>query len=85
MFNMTKLTLAAVLVLGGASMVQAGNDNKAPEDLGGYRTGPLGQHFRGANPVFHRSMRRGGEGYAFMPGHSRFPSHRSRAWDWDRY
>jgi hypothetical protein len=85
MFNMTKLALAAALVLGGASMVQAGNDNKDPEELGGYRTGPLGQHFSGANPAFHRSMRYGrygGEAYAFAPGYTRH--HRTWNWDWNR-
>jgi hypothetical protein len=86
MFNMAKLALAGALVL-GTSAVQAGNDNKNPQDKGGYRVGPLGQHFSGANPAFHHSMRRGNEAYAFTPGYSRFSPHRSRSWgwDWDRY
>ncbi len=71
MFTKTKFALAAALVLGAASAVQA-NDNDW-NDRGGYRVGPLGQSFQGANPAYHPSMRRGGGAYAFVPGH-RFPA-----------
>jgi hypothetical protein len=50
MLNVTKLALAAALVLGAASAVQA-NDNDR-NDRGGYRVGPLGQSFQGANPIW---------------------------------
>jgi hypothetical protein len=89
MLTKTKLALAAVLVLGAASAVQA-NDNDW-NDRGGYRVGPLGQSFQGANPAFHPSMRHGfmrhGSGaYAFAPGY-RMPARHYRTWDrnwnWD--
>jgi opacity protein-like surface antigen len=80
MLNTMKLALAAGLVLGAASVVQAGNDNKDNEQ-GGYRVGHMGQHFSGANPAFHRSMRYGGEAYAFVPGYTR---HHHWGWDWNR-
>jgi len=82
MLNMTKLALAATLVLGAASAVQA-NDNDW-NDRGGYRVGPLGQSFQGANPAFHPSMRHGyAEGaYAFVPGYRFAPRHH-RTWDQD--
>jgi hypothetical protein len=84
MLNMTKLALAAALVLGAASAASA-NDNDR-NDRGGYRVGPYGQSFAGANPAYHPSMRYGwryGEGaYAFAPGY-RFPYRHHRGWDWD--
>jgi hypothetical protein len=55
MSHTTKLALAAALVLGVASVAKA-NDKDA-DPVGGYRVGPLGQSFEGANPVFHPSMR----------------------------
>lgn len=84
MLSMTKLALTAALVLGAASVAQA-NDNDR-NDRGGYRVGPLGQSFSGANPAYHPSMRREmryGEGaYAFVPGY-RIPLRHYRTWDWD--
>jgi opacity protein-like surface antigen len=84
MLNMTKLALAAALVVGAASAVQA-NDNDW-NDRGGYRVGPLGQSFPGANPAFHPSMRHGyddGAGaYAFVPDYRFAPRHH-RTWDRD--
>jgi hypothetical protein len=80
MLTTAKLALAAALVLGAASAVQA-NDNDR-NDTGGYRVGPMGQHFGGANPVFHRSMRYGGSAFAFVPGY-RVP-HRHWRWEWNR-
>jgi opacity protein-like surface antigen len=84
MLNMTKLALAAALALGAVSAAQA-NDNDR-NDRGGYRVGPLGQSFPGANPAYHPSMRYGdpyGDGaYAFVPGY-RFPNRHYRRWDWD--
>jgi hypothetical protein len=65
MFTKTKLVLAAVLVLGAASAVQASDKDR--NDTGGYRTGPQGQSFQGANPAYHRSLRHGGGDYAFSP------------------
>ena len=84
MLNMTKLALAAALALGAVSAAQA-NDNDR-NDRGGYRVGPLGQSFQGANPAYHPSMRYGwqyGEGaYAFVPGY-RFSYRHHRGWDWN--
>jgi hypothetical protein len=82
MFTTAKLALAAALVLGAASAVQA-NDNDR-NDRGGFRVGPLGQTFSGANPAYHRSMRYGyGDGaYAYVPGY-RVPSRHHRTWGWD--
>jgi hypothetical protein len=84
MFTTAKLALAAALVLGAASAVQA-NDNDR-NDRGGFRIGPMGQHFGGANPAYHRSMRYGDGAFAFVPG---YPSRHYRTWDnwrwdWDR-
>ena len=62
----TKIALAIALMLGVASAAQAGTDNDG-DTTGGYRVGPLGQSFSGANPAFHPSMGAYGyygEGYA---------------------
>jgi hypothetical protein len=80
MFNIAKLALAGALFLGAASAVQAKDDDA---DRGGYRIGPLGQEFPGANPAYHRSMRYGPDSYAYVPGDYRFPSRHYRAWSWD--
>jgi hypothetical protein len=80
MFSMTKLALAAALVLGAASAVQANDSDR--NDRGGIRVGPLGQEFP-ANPAYHRSMRYG-DIYAYVPGY-RIPSRHYRTWDWNRY
>jgi hypothetical protein len=56
MSHTVKLALAAALVLGVASVAQAGGKDD-PDPEGGYRVGPIGQSFQGANPVYHRSMR----------------------------
>ncbi len=65
MFTKTKMALAVALVLGAASAVQASDTRN---DTGGYRVGPLGQTFQGANPAYHRSAR-GAGAYAFVPRH----------------
>ena len=84
MLTKTTLALAAVLALGTASAVQA-NDNDR-NDKGGYRVGPLGQSFSGANPAYHRSMRQGGSAFAFVPDYRfSYRHHRTWGWDWDRY
>src|ERR1700730_6563548 len=77
MFTKTKLALAAALVLGAASAVQA-SDHDNWNDTGGYRLGPMGQHFGGVNPVYHRSLRNGGP-FAFVPGRY----HRTWRWEWN--
>jgi hypothetical protein len=81
MLNMTKLALAAALVLGAASAASA-NDNDR-NDRGGYRYGPMGQVF-GGNPTYHRGYYRGmGYGaYAFVPGY-RFSHRHHHGWDWN--
>jgi opacity protein-like surface antigen len=84
MLTKTTLALAAVLALGTASAVQA-NDNDR-NDRGGYRVGPLGQSFQGANPAYHRSMRHGDGAFAFVPDYRfSYRPHRTWGWDWDRY
>jgi hypothetical protein len=80
MSTMAKLALAAALVLGAASAVQA-NDNDR-NDRGGFRVGPMGQHFGGANPAFHRSMRFGDNDYAYVPGYGS-QHHRTWRWEWN--
>jgi hypothetical protein len=60
MLTKSKLAMAAVLILGAASAAQA---NEPRDEFGGYRVGPLGQSFQGANPVYHRSLRRGRMAY----------------------
>jgi hypothetical protein len=80
MLSMTKLALAAALVLGAASAVQA-NDNDR-NDRGGFRVGPMGQTFPGANPAYHPSMRYGGRAYAYVPGY-RVPPRHYRTWRWE--
>ena len=84
MLNVTKLALAATLALGAVSVAQA-NDNDR-NDRGGYRVGPLGQSFQGANPAYHPSMRYGDRynAYAFVPGYGLPYRHdRRRHWDWN--
>jgi hypothetical protein len=84
MFTKTKLALAAALILGVASGVQAANENDGGNETGGFHRGTMGQHFGGANPVYHRSMRysmrhehRYDSGpFAFVPGYRRH-------WQWD--
>jgi opacity protein-like surface antigen len=82
MLNVTKFALAAALALGAVSAAQA-NDNDR-NDRGGYRVGPLGQSFQGANPAYHPSMRYGDGAYAFVPGYRFTYRHdRRRDWDWN--
>ncbi len=83
MFTKTKLALAAALIFGAASAVQAASENDGGNETGGYRLGPMGQHFGGVNPVYHRSLRheyreyRYGSGpFAFFPGYRRH-------WRWE--
>jgi hypothetical protein len=77
----TKLALAAALIFGAASVAQASNENDGGNETGGFRVGPMGQHFSGANPVYHRSMRYGyrydrdAGPFAFAPGYHRH-------WQW---
>jgi hypothetical protein len=62
MLTKSKLAMAAVLILGAASAAQA---NEPRDEFGGYRVGPLGQSFQGANPVYHRSLRGGRMAYDY--------------------
>jgi hypothetical protein len=75
MFTKTKLALAAALIFGAASAVQAASENDGGNETGGYRLGPMGQHFGGVNPVYHRSLRHaygtGSGPFAFVPGYHR--------------
>jgi hypothetical protein len=87
MLSTAKLALAAALVLGAASAVQANDVDR--NDRGGYRVGPLGQSFEGANPAYHPSMRYGWRGYGwrdydyYVPPRYRVPYRRYPAWGWD--
>jgi hypothetical protein len=72
MSTKTMIALAAMLMVGVTSAAQAGSKDDA-EKGGGYRVGPLGQIFDGANPVYHRSLRgNAGEAFAFaMPSNKK--------------
>ena len=59
MLTKTKIALAAVLLVGVASVAQAGGRDDADRS-GGFRVGPTGQGAQdGVNPVDHRSLARG--------------------------
>jgi hypothetical protein len=62
MLTRSKLAITAMLLLGAASAAQA---NEPRDEFGGYRVGPLGQSFQGANPVYHRSLRGGPTAYGY--------------------
>jgi hypothetical protein len=71
------------LIFGAASAVQAASENDGGNETGGYRLGPMGQHFGGVNPVYHRSLREAyrydrydSGAFAFFPGYRRH-------WRWD--
>ncbi len=81
MFTKTKIAVAAALIFGAASAVQAANENDGGNETGGYRVGPMGQHFGGANPVYHSRYRYGGGAFAFVPGY-RAPYRHERRWGW---
>jgi hypothetical protein len=72
MLTKTTIALAAAAVFGVVSLAQA---NDAMEnDRGGYRIGPLGQHFGGR---FLPGWRHSGAylGFAHVPGHRRVWHH----------
>ena len=78
MFTKTKMALAAALVLGLASAVQAG-ERDDPETRGGSRVGPLGQTFDGVNPALHRAIRAESFGQAAnVYGYAALPHQPSR-------
>jgi hypothetical protein len=79
MLTKTKLALAAVLIFGAASAVQAASENDGGNETGGFRVGPMGQHFAGANPAYHRSMR---YGYRYDRGPFAFVPGFHRHWQW---
>lgn len=72
MLTKTTIALAAAAVFGVVSLAQA-NDSME-NDRGGYRIGPLGQHFGGR---FLPGWRHGGAyfGFAHVPGHRRVWHH----------
>jgi hypothetical protein len=51
MTNTTKLALAAVLVLGTASIAQAGSKDD-PDPVGGFSVGPAGQSLSGGGAAY---------------------------------
>jgi hypothetical protein len=73
---LTKIVLAAALVIGTAGAALASNENDGGNETGGYRElGPGGVVTDGVNPAFHRSLRAGASnayGYAhdFAPKHT---------------
>jgi len=78
---LTKIALAAALVLGAAAVAQAGSKNdNGGVNTGGYHIGPMGQWFGG--PAFrprywgYRYRYRGA--YAYEPGYRRY-------WRYERY
>jgi hypothetical protein len=54
---LTKIALAAALIVGGANAVLANDTDH--NDVGGFHVGPLGQEMGGdaVNPAYHRSLR----------------------------
>ena len=83
MFTETKLALAAALILGAASAVQAANENDGGNETGGYRIGPMGQHFGGVNPVYHRSLRHAYRYHRYDSGPFAFVPGYHRHWHWN--
>jgi hypothetical protein len=72
---LTKIALAAAIVLGAAAAAQAGSKDDFCAQCGGYHIGPLGQWFGG--PPFRRSYWGPGPfaydyGYAYAPRHHRY-------------
>jgi hypothetical protein len=65
MFTKTKLVLAAALVLGAASAVQASDKDR--NDKARHHASAPGQSLRVANPAYHPSTRQGAGAYAFSP------------------
>jgi len=56
MLSKTKMVVAAALVLGVATVAQAGSKDDA-DSSGGYQVGPTGQSFgSGINQALHRSL-----------------------------
>lgn len=57
MSNLTRMAVAAALVLSIASTVHAGGSRNDADPSGGYPVGPMGQIFAsGVNPVFHPDL-----------------------------
>jgi hypothetical protein len=76
MSTKTMIALAAMLMVGVASAAQAGSKDDA-DASGGYRVGPLGMSFHGANPSLRGNA---GESFAFVTPSNKKPatSHRVR-------
>ena len=72
MMTKTKIALAAALLLGVASAAQAADRDDGY--AGGFRVGPTGQSFEGANPVYHPSLARG----AYASGRVPAQAHETR-------
>jgi hypothetical protein len=66
---LTKIALAAALVIGTAGAALA-SENNGGNETGGYRElGPGGAVTDGVNPAFHRSLRAGASiAYGYAPG-----------------
>ena len=70
MLNKTRMAVAAVLVLGGASAAHAGGSRNDADSSGGYPVGPMGQIFGGVNPALHPDIFGGAQnayGYVGVP------------------
>jgi hypothetical protein len=65
------IALAAMLMVGVASAVQAGSRDDGVTS-GGYRLGPQGHTFSGVNPVYHSSLRH--NAFAFVMPSSKKPA-----------
>jgi len=73
MMTKTKIALAAALLFGIASAAQAAGRDDA-DHSGGFRVGPVGQSYEGANPVDHPSLARG----AYARAHAPVQAHETR-------
>jgi hypothetical protein len=69
MLNTSRFAIAAALILGAASVAQAGTENT--EEKQGFACGPLHQNMggRAANPVYNRTICYGRGIYAYAPSH----------------
>jgi hypothetical protein len=80
MSTKTMIAFAAMLMVGVASAAQAGSKDDS-DAVGGYRVGPLGQSFDGANPAYYSSLRgNAGGSFGLVSPSSKKPaiSHRVR-------
>jgi hypothetical protein len=75
MLTKTRLAIAAALIFGATSAVQASNENDGGNNTGGYHIGPMGQHLGGPFLPHWRGHRGAFFGFAYEPRHRRVWHH----------